>query len=72
MTMKILKLVDLNEDGFIGYSEFITAAMDSKKLLSKEKIINAFNTFDLNGDGFISKDELKAIMGGIEMDEETW
>lgn len=28
--------------------------------------------FDQDGNGFIEKDELQQIMGGTEMNEETW
>jgi len=46
--------------------------MNNEILLSKEKIEKAFNTFDINQDGFISHDEFKALMGGIKIDKTTW
>jgi calcium-dependent protein kinase len=55
----VLKEVDINENGYIDYSEFITASMNINELLSKKYIEKAFKTFDFNGDGYISHDELK-------------
>lgn len=52
--------------------EFITASMNIEKLLSRKKIKKAFNTFDFDGDGFISQDELKIVMGGIEITDKAW
>ena len=51
---------DTNNDGFIDYTEFITAAFDKSKLLSEENIQSAFSLLDSNGDGTISVDELRA------------
>lgn len=49
--------------------EFVVAAMQQEKLLSKGKIEKAFRMFDQDGNGFIEKEELQNIMGGTELDE---
>ena len=48
---KILKKIDINNDGKISYEEFLTAATDRKKLLTKQHLKEAFDILDLNGDG---------------------
>merc|ERR1712070_658176 len=58
--------------GEIDFFEFIIAATDQQQSLSKQKIAQAFHTFDIDGDGFITEDELKQVMGGIEIDKEMW
>ncbi|KAM3147294.1 hypothetical protein pb186bvf_000545 [Paramecium bursaria] len=65
---RILDLADLNQSGQIDFSEFCMAAMNQEKLLSVQKVEQAFKIFDQNSDGFISKQELENIMGDLEDD----
>lgn len=44
--MKIMEHVDMDNNGFIDYSEFVIATIDKSKLLSKERLIAAFKMFD--------------------------
>lgn len=39
---KIMKNVDTDHNGWIDYSEFISATIDKRKLLSKERLKAAF------------------------------
>ena len=59
---KMFDAVDIDKSGFIDYSEFVVAAMNEKTLLTNEKLQTAFNMFDKDGSGFISKDEIKEIL----------
>lgn len=47
--------MDTNNDGRIDYGEFITAMTNKDRLLNEENLRIAFDIFDLNKDGFISK-----------------
>lgn len=58
----IVKQIDTDSNGFIDYSEFIMAAMDRELLLSKNRLRTAFTKFDIDGNGRISKSELKSIL----------
>ena len=62
--------MDTDGDGEISFTEFITAAFNKKNLLTKENLDKAFKTFNTNGDGRISVEELqKVFVSGIASDE---
>ena len=46
--------------------------MNKEKLLSLEKMAMAFKIFDIDGDGFISKNELESVMGELEEDVKSF
>lgn len=69
----ILEALDKNKNGVIDYTEFLTAASDKSKLLTDHNLRFAFNMFDKNRDGRISKAELKAVFETAEQkDEDLW
>ncbi len=55
----IFNEIDFNNDGTINFSEFITVNMEKNKVLNEEMLKNAFKNFDLDGNGYITIDELK-------------
>ena len=57
-----MEAVDTDQSGFIDYTEFLKAAMDSQKILCKNNLKEAFEIFDSDGSGSISVDELKKIL----------
>jgi calcium-dependent protein kinase len=70
---KVIRTCDIDKNGFVDYTEFITAALDWQSLLSKELLENAFRIFDRDSSGTITKDELKAILKGEEAQgDEVW
>lgn len=60
----IFKKCEKEKNEFISYDEFIAATIDKTNLLSEKKLEAAFKLFDRNGDGFISPNELKEVLGG--------
>lgn len=60
--------IDLNGNGVIDYSEFVTATADYQKLCTENNLRQAFNKFDLDGNGEITFDELKEVIGSDEED----
>jgi calcium-dependent protein kinase len=71
---KILARVDANGSGEIDYSgkllsksnnlalEWVVATINKEKLLSTEKLKQAFTLFDKDGSGAISSEEVKEIL----------
>ena len=60
---RILRLADSDGSGEIDYSEWIVATMDKRKLLTEEKLQQAFSMFDRDGGGSISSNEVKEVLG---------
>jgi len=61
---KLFMSVDIDNSGFIDYSEFIMACMNDKKNISEEKLIAAFKIFDKDDSGTITADEIREVLGG--------
>ena len=61
---QLVTQLDTNQDGKIDYGEFITAAVNRTRLLNEENLRIAFNLFDKDGNGLISKEELRAVFHG--------
>lgn len=67
--------MDVDGDGEIDFTEFISAAFDKRALLTQENLDAAFKTFDADGNGKITKDELKAVFASGKAGkatEEVW
>mgnify|MGYP000691598503 CR=1 FL=1 len=70
---ELMKKLDNDGSGSIDYTEFVAAAMDKEKVLTKQRIQNCFQLFDKDKSGQISKDELKNMLGGADnISDEVW
>mmetsp|Transcript_77511 Transcript_77511/g.107679 ORF Transcript_77511/g.107679 Transcript_77511/m.107679 type:complete len:446 (+) Transcript_77511:86-1423(+) len=70
--LRVIEEVDINGSGQIDFTEFIIAATAQEKLISKEKLDKAFRLFDIDNDGFITRNELANVLGGIKLDDQQW
>ena len=69
----IMNEVDVDKSGEIDYSEFVTAAINKNILLSSDKIMMAFNEFDISKSGGITVENMKAILAkDVACDDEVW
>lgn len=68
----VVEKIDVNGSGQIDFTEFAVASMSQNSLLNKVTIQKAFKVFDTDGDGFIGRNELKAAMGGISLEDDEW
>lgn len=62
----IYQLIDSNLNGKIDYTEFLAACLYSQKYLNIAHIKSAFNFFDQDRSGYITRDELENVLRGTE------
>ena len=68
-----MKMVDSDGSGEIDYSEWVVATIDKVRLLSDEKLVQAFTLFDKDESGSISSEEVREVLGvGKNIDEKIW
>lgn len=60
----VMQHIDIDKNGFINYSEFITATMERSIYLREDKLLEAFKKFDRDGNGKITAQELKDVLEG--------
>jgi len=59
---QIFEAVDIDQSGYISYSEFIIASIDHTKLMDEKRLEAAFKMFDANGDGIVTSSEIKTVI----------
>ncbi len=60
---EIISEIDGDADGYIGYEEFLRVFADRDNVLSEKNLLLAFKKFDTNGDGKLSLEEIKSVLG---------
>ncbi|KAK3016579.1 hypothetical protein RJ639_005852 [Escallonia herrerae] len=68
---QLMEAADVDKSGTIDYIEFITATMHRHRLDKEENLYKAFQYFDKDGSGFITRDELKQTMTEHGMGDEA-
>lgn len=59
---QLMDAADVDKNGTIDYMEFITATMHRHRLEKDEHLLKAFQYFDKDGSGYITRDELRQAM----------
>jgi len=59
---EVIRQLDTDGSGNIDYTEFVAATITQKQYSKKEVLWAAFRTFDLDGDGSITKSELSQVL----------
>jgi calcium-dependent protein kinase len=59
----LMKNIDADNNGYIGFEEFCVALINKEKILTETNLRMAFNVFDRDKSGGISQNELKYILG---------
>ncbi|OVA10537.1 Protein kinase domain [Macleaya cordata] len=68
---QLMDAADVDGNGTIDYIEFITATMHRHKLEREEHLYKAFQHFDADNSGFITRDELEKAMKEYDMGDEA-
>ena len=70
----LLKNMDTDNNGYIGFEEFLIASINKEKILTEKNLKLAFNVFDRDKSGGISQNELKYILGeyNINAKDNLW
>jgi len=65
----LMEDLDTDGSGHIDYTEFLAATLDKRHYLKEEVCWRAFRVFDQNGDGRITVEELRKVLGSGAIDE---
>ncbi|KAK4421334.1 Calcium-dependent protein kinase [Sesamum alatum] len=68
---QLMEAADVDGNGTIDYIEFITATMHRHKLERDEHLYSAFQYFDKDSSGYITRDELETAMKEYGMGDEA-
>ncbi|XP_061369662.1 calcium-dependent protein kinase 2-like isoform X2 [Gastrolobium bilobum] len=68
---QLMEAADVDGNGSIDYIEFITATMHRHKLEKDDQLFKAFQYFDKDNSGFITRDELETAMKEYGMGDEA-
>lgn len=60
---KLFRGIDIDRSGQVHYNEFLAAVVESQGLITMEHLADAFDRLDSSGKGYISKDDLRNILG---------
>jgi len=59
----IFESIDVNNNGHIMYTEFLAATLEARGNIEEERIAEAFDRIDSDDSGYISRENLKEILG---------
>ena len=70
----LMKNIDSDNNGYIGFEEFLIASINKEKILTEKNLKLAFDVFDRDKSGGISQNELKYILGeyNVNAKEHLW
>ncbi|GLU04623.1 hypothetical protein SLE2022_217610 [Rubroshorea leprosula] len=68
---QLMDAADVDKNGTIDYIEFITATMHRHRLEKEENLYAAFQYFDTDGSGFISREELRQALNQYGMGDDA-
>lgn len=68
---RIMSEIDIDKSGTIDYNEFLMAATSRQKVLNDQKLEQTFKMFDKDGNGSISLDEIRSIIGNSFTDQKV-
>ncbi|KAI9113326.1 hypothetical protein K1719_015851 [Acacia pycnantha] len=68
---QLMDAADVDKNGTIDYPEFITATMHRHRVEKEENLFKAFQYFDKDNSGFITREELRQALSEYGMGDEA-
>ncbi|XP_061350151.1 calcium-dependent protein kinase 29-like isoform X2 [Gastrolobium bilobum] len=68
---QLMDAADVDQSGTIDYQEFITATINRHKLEKEDILFKAFQYFDKDNNGYITRDELRQALTKYQMGDEA-
>ncbi|XP_061356338.1 calcium-dependent protein kinase 29 isoform X2 [Gastrolobium bilobum] len=68
---QLMDAADVDQSGTIDYQEFITATINRHKLEKEANLFKAFQYFDKDNSGYITRDELRQALTEYQMGDEA-
>jgi calcium-dependent protein kinase len=62
----LFQIIDTNENGVIDFSEFKACLLRSQIALNEDLLRKAFNFFDKDKSGFLTKEELMQVFSSYD------
>ena len=69
---EIFSILDGDNNGYIDYEEFLRATLDRNFFVNENALKFAFNFFDKENTGYISRDKIQSYFIGTKMTEELF
>ena len=69
---EIFSILDGDNNGYIDYEEFLRATLDRNCFVNENALKFAFNFFDKENTGYISRDKIQSYFIGTKMTEELF
>lgn len=60
---QLFKVIDQDQTGRVSYSEFLAATLNRKFYLNENRMREAFARLDVDGDGRITLENMRIVMG---------
>ncbi|CAM9401899.1 unnamed protein product, partial [Ectocarpus sp. 13 AM-2016] len=60
---RVFGAVDMDSSGHLHYMEFLAATIEARGYIEEESLKDAFERLDVDSTGFISRDNLKEVLG---------
>jgi calcium-dependent protein kinase len=57
-----MESVDTDKSGSINYTEFIASCLERAMISKEDNIMSAFRLLDTDGDGKVTRNELKSLL----------
>ncbi|KAM3142956.1 hypothetical protein pb186bvf_005019 [Paramecium bursaria] len=69
---KLLSTIDLNNSGYMDFSEFVLACQERTNVLSDQELSKLFSLLDKDKSGTLTLYEIRQLLGGHKINDDLW